>query len=198
MAVSVRRPRARSPRVIAAVAGGASPRCHVVPALEHLIAREGPLRAIDQGRARVLYSAPMKRLAIGSVLTACALGVLSPAAAQTPPSTSTVTFTGLRVVPSPAANIVRNVFLRSRARFAACAPAGTAGSVSLRMATDANGQVSTSTMRRSSFAGDELAVARCVVAASRAMRFPGSVQGTLDIEVNVVLGTPDAGAAPSN
>lgn len=146
----------------------------------------------------MLYSAPMKRLAIGSVLTACALGVLSPAAAQTPPSTTTVTFTGLRVVPSPAANIVRNVFLRNRARFAACAPAGTAGSVSLRMATDANGQVSTSTMRRSSFAGDELAFARCVVAASRAMRFPGSVQGTLDIEVNVVLGTPDAGAAPSN
>lgn len=146
----------------------------------------------------MLYSAAMKRSPIASVFTACALGALSPAAAQTPPAVTPVAFTSLRVVPSPAASIVRNVFLRNRARFAACAPAGTTGNVSLRMATDANGQVSTSTIRRSSFTGDEAAVARCVVAASRAMRFPGSVQGTLDIEVNVVLGTPDAGAAPAN
>lgn len=146
----------------------------------------------------MLYSAAMKRFPIGSVFTACALGVLSPAAAQTPPSTTPVAFTGLRVVPSPAATIVRNVFLRNRARFAACATDGATGSVSLRMATDANGQVSTSTLRRSSFAAEQQAVARCVMAASRAMRFPGSVQGTLDIEVNVVLGAPDAGAAPAN
>lgn len=146
----------------------------------------------------MLYSAVMKRLPIGSVFTACALGVMSPAAAQTPPTVTPVAFTGLRVVPSPAATIVRNVFLRYRARFAACAPEGTTGSVSLRMATDANGQVSTSTVRRSTFATEQQAVTHCVVAASRAMRFPGSVQGTLDIEVNVVLGTPDAGAAPAH
>jgi hypothetical protein len=163
-----------------------------------MMAQGYPLRAIDPRRAGVLYSAAMKRFLIGSVFTACALGVTSPAAAQTPQSVTPVAFAGLRVVPSPAATIVRNVFLRNRARFAACAPAGTAGSVSLRMATDANGQVSTSIIRRSSFAAEQQAVARCVVAASRAMRFPGSVQGTLDIEVNVVLGTPDAGAAPAD
>ena len=132
-----------------------------------------------------------------SLFAAGALCAIAPAAAQTPPSTTPVAFTSLRVVPSPAAAIVRNVFVRNQARFAACAPATAYGTVSLRMATDANGQVSTSTVRRSTFVAPQQAVASCVVRASRALRFPGSVQGTLDIEVNVVLGTPDAGATPA-
>lgn len=134
----------------------------------------------------------MKRSLLVPVFVVGALGALSSASAQTPPPATAVAFTGWRVVPSPGTDIVRRVFQRSRARFAACAPADVSGSVSLRMATDANGQVSTATVRRSTFTAEQSAMRNCVVSVARALRFPGSVQGTLDIEVNVVLGTAPA------
>ena len=145
----------------------------------------------------MIYSAPMKRPSLVSMFALGALSLLSPAAAQTPPPATPVAFTGFRVVPSQATALVRGIFLGHQARFAACAPGGTFGTVALRMATDANGQVASSTIRHTSFAADQHAISGCVVSASRALRFPGSVQGTLDIEVVVQLGTPPP-AAPAH
>jgi len=136
----------------------------------------------------------MNRPSTAFVFALGALSALSPAVAQTPPTRPLVAFSSWRVVPSPALNIVRGVFARSAGRFAACNPTGQYGTVSLRMATDANGQVASSTSRGSSFVAPNAGIATCVVAASRRLRFPGSVQGTLDIEVTVVLGSPDASA----
>ena len=136
----------------------------------------------------------MNRSAMVSLFVVGALGAISPAVAQTPPPATPVAFTALRVVPSPAAHIVHGVFEGHRARFAACAPAGTVGTVGLRMATDANGQVATSSERSTSFAAPQHAIVACVVEASRSLRFPGSVQGTLDIEVVVQFGAPPAAA----
>lgn len=135
----------------------------------------------------------MNRSPLASLFAVAALGALAPAAAQTPPPPA-VSFNALRVVPSPAAAIVRGVLLRNLARFAACNPASAPGSVSLRLATDANGQIASATSRGSTFAAPNAAVTGCVVAAARRLRFPGSVQGTLDIEVVVAFPTPDAGA----
>jgi hypothetical protein len=138
----------------------------------------------------------MNRPSMVSLFAAGLLATMAPAAAQTPPSITPVSFTNFRVVPSPATEIVRRVFSRARPGFAACAPASVYGTVSLRMATDANGQVASATARRTTFSGEQSAVTSCVLGVARRLRFPGSVQGTLDIEVNVVLGTADAGAAP--
>lgn len=138
----------------------------------------------------------MKRPPLASVFAALCLAAL-PAAAQTPPpppppppSVTPVAFRALRVVPSQATPLVRSAFERNRAHFAACAPMGTLGTVSLRMATDANGQIASSTVRGSTLPATERTIAGCVVTASRHMRFPGSVQGTLDIEVGVAFGAP--------
>ncbi len=136
----------------------------------------------------------MNRPSTAFVFALGALSVLSPAVAQTPPTRPAVAFSSWRVVPSPALNIVRGIFARSAGAFAACNPTGQYGTVSLRMATDANGQVASSTSRGTSFVAPNAAIASCVVGVSRRLRFPGSVQGTLDIEVTVVLGTPDASA----
>jgi hypothetical protein len=135
----------------------------------------------------------MNRSPLASVFAVAALGALTPAAAQTPPPPA-LSFNSLRVVPSPAAAIVRGVLLRNLARFAACNPPSAPGTVSLRLATDANGQIASATSRGSTFAAPNAAVTGCVVAAARRLRFPGSVQGTLDIEVVVAFPTPDAGA----
>lgn len=102
--------------------------------------------------------------------------------AQTPPS---VSFTSLRVVPSPASGAVRSVFLRARGRFAACDSDGTAGSVTLTLQTDANGQVTVARRRHTSFNGDAGAVTACVIRTAEGLRFPNSVLGTLDISVTV-------------
>lgn len=142
----------------------------------------------------MVSSVAMNRPSLALVFAVGALSTLSPAAAQTPPARPAVAFSGWRVVPSPGLNIVRGVFARNVGRFAACNPTGQYGTVSLRMATDANGQVASSTSRGTSFVAPNAGIASCVVAASRRLSFPGSVQGTLDIEVTVTLGTPDAGA----
>ena len=136
----------------------------------------------------------MDRPSLASLFAVGALGALSPAAAQTPPPVTPVAFTGLRIVPSQATQMIRGVFNSRRLRFAACAPADTVGTVSLRMATDANGQVASSTVRRTTLTAAQRAIVGCVLTASRALRFPGSVQGTLDIEVVVQFGTPAAAA----
>jgi hypothetical protein len=135
----------------------------------------------------------MNRSRMASLFAVAALGAMAPAAAQTPPAPA-LSFNTLRVVPSPAANIVRGVLMRDLSHFAACNPTAVPGSVSLRLATDANGQIASATSRGSTFAAPNAAVTGCVVAAARRMRFPGSVQGTLDIEVVVAFPTPDAGA----
>lgn len=126
-----------------------------------------------------------------------ALAAISPAAAQTPPPVTPVAFTSLRVVPSQATSFVRGVLARNTARFAACGTATTTGTVALRLATDANGQIGSATIRRTSFPAAQRAVASCVLSAARALRFPGSVQGTLDIEVMVTLGAPAAPPTPA-
>lgn len=141
----------------------------------------------------MLYSRAMKTPSLLPLVGLVALGAAAPAAAQTPPAI-VASFNGWRVVPSPATSIVNGVFARHRAAFAACDRPGVAGTVSLRMATDANGQVSTATVRSSTFAAPNTAVTACVLGVARRLMFPGSVQGTLDIEVVVSLSPPDAGA----
>lgn len=136
----------------------------------------------------------MNRSPLALVFSLGALSALSPVAAQTPPARPPVAFSAWRVVPSPALAIVRGVFARNAGRFVACNPNNLYGTVSLRMATDANGQVASATSRGTSFVAPNGAIAGCVVAAARRLTFPGSVQGTLDIEVTVTLGTPDASA----
>jgi len=133
----------------------------------------------------------MTRTPLASLVAALALGTISPAAAQTPPATGRrVDFAGLRVVPSPASNMVYHIVTLSRARFAACAPAAANGSVALRLATRGDGQVSTATIRGTEFVGPEQPIADCVLSAARALRFPSSVEGTLDIEFVVILAGP--------
>lgn len=145
----------------------------------------------------MVSSGAMNRPSLAFVFAVGALSTLSPVAAQTPPARPPVAFSSWRVVPSPALNIVRGIFARNIGRFAACNPTGQYGTVSLRMATDANGQVASSTSRGTSFVAPNAGIAACVVAASRRLNFPGSVQGTLDIEVTVTLGTPPDASAPA-
>jgi hypothetical protein len=138
----------------------------------------------------------MKRSPLVPIFAAATLSALAPASAQTPPAVNAAaTFGQFRVVPSPAVQSVASVFARNRARFAACDPTGIPGTVSLRMATDANGQVSSATVRASSFAAPNTRITGCVVEQARHLRFISSTQGTLGIELVVTLGPPaDAGA----
>lgn len=129
----------------------------------------------------------MRRLALASV--AVALLTASVAGAQTPP---TVSFTSLRVVPSPAAGAVRSVFNRARGRFAACNPDATEGRVTLSLQTDANGQVTVTRRRGSTFTDDAGTINGCVARTAERLQFPNSTLGTLDIMVTVQFGPPAA------
>lgn len=129
----------------------------------------------------------MRRLALASV--AVALLTASVAGAQTPP---TVSFTSLRVVPSPAASAVRGVFNRARGRFAACNPDATEGRVTLSLQTDANGQVTVTRRRGSTFTDDAGTINGCVARTAERLQFPNSTLGTLDIMVTVQFGPPAA------